>query len=148
MNLLAALPQSPDAHVLWPVEPRFHLNHEDRRYQDFHCGEPGQAILADGDRQLIVKFDLDWPTDIASTPLIFQIFVPQIGPHSPAAILHDRLIEMGMKRSVARRWMWIQLQALPLVPKWRRYAMYAGVWLWDTFAVPLGFKTPGRGFKW
>lgn len=147
-TLLTANPRAADARVLWPVEPQFRLNQLDRMYQDFWCDEAGQAILVDGDNQLVVKFDYGWPTDISSTPSIFRVFVPQTGPHAPAAVLHDRLLGLGMDRAVARKWMHTQLLHLDKVTKFRRRSMYVGVWAWDMFILPLRFGKPRGGFKW
>ena len=138
-------PQVPKAYVEWVVEPRFRLNHEDRRYENFWCYHAGQAILHDGDTQIVVDFEVGWKTDITSSPLLFQALVPQTGPHAPAAVLHDRLLDMGLPRAEARRWMWIQLQQLELVSKSRRRVMYAGVWFWDTVYVPL--ETAKKDFR-
>lgn len=105
----------------------------DGHYRTVECIHAGRAEFGDG---TMVDFPLGWGTDITSTPWFLHSLIPQLGPHAPAAILHDRLLDLGVPRKIARRWMRRQLQQLPLVNPWRKFGMIAGVWCFDTFVIP------------
>lgn len=116
--------------VEWAPAPVVELM-MDGDYDKFQCVKAGRAILGGSDD--VVDFPKGWVTDVTSSPLILRPLVPQLGPHAPAALLHDRMLETGRKRSQARKWMWRQLKQLPKVCLGRRYAMFIGVWIWDLF---------------
>lgn len=53
------------------------------------------------DEPFIVPRDLEeWRTDLVSVPTLFAWLVPKIGPHLPAAIVHDALV-LGRGEAVA-----------------------------------------------
>lgn len=114
--------------ILWSKRPEFCLVN-DGYYQTVVCVVDGCVEL--GDSPLVVTFPVGWKTDVTSTPWFLHSLLSQLGPHSPAAILHDRLLDLGMHREIARYWMVMQLHQLPLVNPWRRRIMHAGVWFFD-----------------
>jgi hypothetical protein len=122
--------------ILWLEKPKFELVDDDELYVFFVCTKRGLALLGDSTR---VEFELGWRTDVTSTPSFLSPIVPKLGPHAPAALLHDRLLDLGFPRAYARKWMRNQLKALRKVEKWRKWAMHAGVWVYDLFK-----RAPGR----
>ncbi len=123
-----------DNRIKWIKRPTFQLIN-DGEYKNFICCEYG-IVLLDGKE---IYFPTGWITDITSTPRLLYSIVPQIGHHSPAAILHDRLLELGSRKE-ARKWMGIQLEELENVSIIRRWLMCSGVWLWDNIRHGLIFK--------
>lgn len=84
-----------------------------------------------------VVIPVGWDTDLATVPNILQWLVPRDGSHGYAAMVHDRLLESGYKRSIARKWMREALRHdHKQISWWRIKAMYGGVWfydLWDKY---------------
>lgn len=117
--------------ITWKKIPIFQLINDDT-YNTFICVEKGSVLLGDFE----LDFPVGWITDISSVPPILSSFLPQIGPHSPAAILHDRLLEVGTRKN-ARKWMLIQLKELKKISRARRWFMYFGVWFWDNVYLKL-----------
>ena len=111
--------------ITWVAEPEFRLVNEDQMYSTFECVKRGEVELSNG---VTVVFELDWRTDVTSTPGWLRGALPQLGPQ---ALLHDRLLEAGMSRHTARKWMLRQLELLPNVSRLRRHIMHAGVWIGD-----------------
>jgi len=123
--------KTPDSEIIrWLDNPRFELITDDGQCNRFRCVEEGLATLGGN---MSVRFPKGWISDVTSTPLLLHPFLPQLGPHAPAALLHDRLLNLGKKRSLARLWMWRQLKQLDNVTRSRRYVMFLGVWIWDHF---------------
>jgi hypothetical protein len=114
--------------IQWSEEPVFELVNSDRNFNSFVCSKPGSVRLKGVG---VIEFHVGWPTDVTSSPWYVQWLIPQLGPHAPAAVLHDRLIGLGFPTAVARKWMHLQLKQLPKVKWWRRMAMVTGVWLWN-----------------
>jgi len=110
-----------DNKITWLKLPIFELIN-DGEYKNFLCNRYGMVKLGDE----IIYFPTGWKTDITSTPRIFLSLVPQIGNHSPAAILHDRLLELK-PRKVARHWMVTQLNSMQNVPRIVKFLMWFGV---------------------
>lgn len=80
---------------------------------------------------LRLTFPVGWETDFTSSPPWSRGFVSQLGAHSPAALLHDRMLDLGHDRHFARSVMNEQLKDLTLVPNWRRYLIIGGIFLND-----------------
>jgi Protein of unknown function (DUF1353) len=117
--------------ITWKKIPTFQLIN-DETYHTFICVGDGLVVLGDVE----LDFPIGWTTDITSTPQCFAGFISQIGPHSPAAIIHDRLLEK-FPREYARKWMYIQLKELRKVSPISRWLMYLGVWFWDNIYLKL-----------
>ena len=96
--------------VDWKAIPRFELSPANGSWDEFVCVHPGEVRLDD----LVVEFPVGWVTDVTSTPIPFRGFVPQLGPHSPAALIHDRLLYLKFERR-AREAMVRQLELLDRV---------------------------------
>ncbi len=92
------------------------------------CTKPGKVILGE---TLAIDFPLGWRTDVTTTPRILLPLIPQIGAHNPASLLHDRLLDLGYPRHIARQWMVLQLKELKDVSKARELLMHVGVMLLD-----------------
>lgn len=110
--------------IVWVTEPEFALINADSNFNRFRCIKAGEVQLRDVGS---IKFELDWVTDVTTSPWYAQWLVPQLGPHAPAALLHDKLLELGFPRAEARRWMVKQLRLLPKVSRLRKISMTAGV---------------------
>lgn len=121
-------------YVVWLERPEFELIQDDHRFNKFRCFVPGRAKLSDG---RVVEFEIGWVTDVTSAPTIMAIVLAQLGPHAPAALLHDKLLELGLPRKYARRWMKVQLSQLDNVKKWRKHAMYYGVYFYDVVVITI-----------
>lgn len=80
---------------------------------------------------LRLVFPVGWTTDFTSSPAWARGFVSQLGSHSPASLIHDRLLDLGHPRNFARKVMSAQLKELSLVPIWRRQIIVLGVFLND-----------------
>lgn len=131
-------------HIEWIKKPVLELINDDQ-YETFRCSHYG-CVMLHGRVGLPRKleFHLGWRTDITSVPRPLRWLIPQIGPHAPAAILHDRLLDEGVPRRMARRWARIQLDQLKdRVSRFRRMAIMAGIWFWDTFMAEEGQKMFG-----
>ena len=111
--------------IAWIREPRFELIN-DGSYNRFLCTSYGIVRLDNKD----VLIPTGWRTDMTSVPAWGRSLVPQLGAHAPAVLLHDRLLDLGYPRKEARRWLAAQLALLPRVKR-RRFAIVAGVWLFD-----------------
>jgi Protein of unknown function (DUF1353) len=120
----------PSELVTWSVQPVFSLIN-DGYFNQMICTTAGEARLGH-DRSLV--FPLGWRTDITSTPWYFSSLLSQLGPHAPAAIIHDRLLNLGFSRAYAWKWMRLQLRQLPRVTRPRRWFMLGGTWLYDVLA--------------
>ena len=96
------------------------------------CFEAG-AVLLDG---RLVEFPMGWTTDVTSTPRCLYWLLPQLGGHNSASLLHDRLLDLGWPRDIARHYMALQLETLGdagEVSRFRRTAMCWGVTAFDFF---------------
>lgn len=126
--------------IWWVSSPDFGLYCDDQMYDKVICTRRGLARLVEpGGDYLEVDFPEGWVSDVTSSPLAFRMLVPQLGPHAPAAILHDRLLNTGFARGDARRWMWVCLSGLHQAHWLRRFAMYAGVLCWDVLVAVKGW---------
>lgn len=115
-----------DTFISWVVEPKFRVVH-DGLYNRFSCVEAGRISLG-GE---LIDFDFGWTTDFTTGNWFTFIFVPQLGPHVPAALIHDLLLDLGRPRAEARKWMRTQLRLLENVPWWRRILMPLGIRVYD-----------------
>lgn len=113
--------------ITWLAEPDCRLIKGDGHWNTFRCVTPGAVMLDD----VVVEFPLGWVTDATSSPVWARSLLPQLGAHVPAALLHDRLLDLGWPRATARYWMNEQLRELTLVSRARRWRMVSGVWLYD-----------------
>ena len=92
------------------------------------CREPGTAVLDD---EILVEFPVGWVTDMTSSPWWARTFVPQLGPHVPAVLLHDRLLNLDYDRDTCRFWLREQLKLLPKVPRRHYLFIVAGTTCYD-----------------
>jgi hypothetical protein len=122
----------PNTHITWKTRPVFSLVN-DEYYRTLVCTAAGEVELGVGGCML--SFPVGWRTDIASVPWFLQSLLSQIGAHAPAALLHDRMLDMGFPRDVARKWMHTQLKQSPRVTRCRRWLMLAGVWCYDCWCA-------------
>lgn len=113
--------------IRWQARPRFELLPWGGLYNRYQALTAG-AVLVDG---VVISFPKGWVTDITSSPWWAYSIIAQTGPHAPAALLHDRLLELGYARSYARSVMAMQLRLLVRVHPVHRALMIAGVWLHD-----------------
>jgi len=120
-------------HFAWIEEPIFTLIN-DGWYRTHECTKSGSVIYSDvnGDR-LEIKFDKGWATDFTSSPLWARSFLAQSGPHLPAALIHDWLLDKGFDRDFSRKLMSLQLKELPNVKPFIRRRMVSSVWFYDKF---------------
>ena len=109
----------------WLAIPRFALLPADGHWNKFECIRSG-AVSYNGE---IIDFPIGWTTDVTSSPPWGRSFLSQLGPHAPAALLHDRLLDLNYVRAYARKAMVYQLRLLELVVPWRLQLMAAGVWV-------------------
>lgn len=112
--------------IEWESEPEFMVLH-DGFYNRFQCVKSG-VVLLDGKA---VGFPPGWVTDFTTGNWLTFIFLPQLGAHVPAALLHDRLLDLGYPRKDARKWMREQLDLLENVHLIRRFVMPLGVRIYD-----------------
>lgn len=115
--------------ITWTQQPRFEIIENDGRWDRFVCVAAGLAEV-NGHQ---IYFPLDWITDAASVPKLLRSIVDQLGPHLPAVLIHDRMLELGYPRKVARAALVAQLKELRQVTRFRRFAITVGVWGYDTF---------------
>lgn len=108
----------------------------DGQFNRHVCIEAALVTL-DGEE---IHFPVGWITDFASVPWYAQSILPQIGPHGPAALIHDRLLDLDWERDLARFWLQEQLKELDDVHPARKFVMPKGVWLWDLFKYKLKRK--------
>jgi hypothetical protein len=124
----------------WIREPRFELINGGS-YNRFICTSYGIVRIDNKD----ILIPTGWRTDMTSVPAWGRGFVPQLGAHAPAVLVHDRLLDLGYPRKEARRNMIEQLDLLPRVKWWRKWLLINGVRLYDMKAA---FHTldliPGR----
>lgn len=116
--------------IKWEKIPRFEIIGDDDMWNTFKCVSDGKAFFND----IEIVFEIGWKTDIASVPWWGRSFLAQIGPHSPAALIHDKLLEMGVERDLARRAMEEQLKMSPKVIKIHRKLMIWGVAFYDLWS--------------
>ena len=112
--------------VVWRRVPTLQLINDDFSFNKFIVTSGGIAIW----RGEAIVFPKGWVTDVASTPVWARGLFPQLGPHSPAALLHDRMLDTGRERSLARTAMLDCLNSLSIgiIVK---ASMYVAVFLWD-----------------
>lgn len=113
-----------------PDEPaRFVVEQEgDTRFR-LLAGHGFQLNLADGSAPVLVTDETLPVTDLASIPGFLSWFVSRTGRHTPAALVHDRLVTPGMD-PVARAAaddLFLDLMARLDVPPVRRTVMWAAV---------------------
>lgn len=97
--------------ITWISFPRLELYTTDNKHNTLECFYPGSCILREkGKRRTVVDFPLGWRTDVTTTPAPFLL--RQLGPHGPAAVLHDRLLQIFEDREEARKWTKVQLDIL------------------------------------
>lgn len=113
--------------VSWIDHPEFKLVANGGQWNKFMCISPGVAMIDDYE----VYFPVGWETDFTSSPSWARSLVAQLGTHAPAVILHDRLLDMGASRRIARSWMSLQLKELALVSNAKRWRIVSAVWLYD-----------------
>lgn len=117
--------------VRWVKAPVFKTIPNGGRYNRNECICSGEVVLTpENGTQVKVDFPLGWQTDFTTRPRWARLLIDQTGPHIPAIIIHDRLLETH-SRDFARKAMAAQLKALVLVPKWQRRAAVFGVFLND-----------------
>lgn len=112
--------------IEWIREPRFELINGDS-YNRFLCTSYGIVRINKKD----VLIPTGWRTDMTTVPAWGRGFVPQLGAHAPAVLLHDRLLDLGWSRREARRVFIEQLRLLPRVKWWRKHLLIGGVYLFD-----------------
>lgn len=118
--------------VEWKVIPRLEIISNDGQWNHFKCFQAGEAIWTDDNLNThIIDFPIDWRTDVATVPMPLRVVLSQIGAHSPAAILHDRALDMGWERRQARALMIDELATLRRLNTIQKTAMIAGVFIWD-----------------
>jgi len=78
-------------------------------------------------------------TDYASIPRAFQLFIPKLGRHRKAAVLHDYLYSKNNKYSFLTRkdcdCLFYMAMKESDVPRWKYFSMYRAVRLggWSSF---------------
>jgi hypothetical protein len=112
--------------IVWIREPRFELINGGS-YNRFLCTSYG-IVRIDNKNTLIPT---GWRTDMTSVPAWGRGFVPQLGAHAPAVLLHDYLLDLGWPREAAKRVFIEQLNLLPQVKRWRKWLLVGGVTLYD-----------------
>lgn len=113
--------------IEWIEIPQFKVLENDGNWNIFETILPGSVFVND----ILVIFPKGWITDFTSSPVWARGLVSQLGPHSPAALLHDRLLVLGYERKFARSVMKKQLELLPKVNKLTAFWMYFGVFGYD-----------------
>lgn len=113
--------------VTWLTTPRFEIVSNDGMWDTFICFQEG-AFDIDGARHCI---PVGYVTDFASVPPTLRSFLSQTGKHSPAALVHDLLLDKGADRDYARKAMVSTLRGLDAVSPTRRNLMHLGVWSYD-----------------
>lgn len=116
--------------IRWVAKPVFELIENEGNWDKFITVREGIVVVNDE----IIRFPIGWVTDITSSPLWARGFVGQLGPHSPAALIHDRLLETGHSRKYSRQVMKKQLDLLEKVGKLTKWWMFCGVWVYDVFS--------------
>jgi hypothetical protein len=119
--------QSQSTEIVWISIPQFELIEGAGDYNTFKCVKAGSVKLG-GE---LIEFEIGWISDMTSSPLWAHSFVPQLGPHAPAVIIHDKLLDMGRPRKEARFWLNKQLLILKRVTPTRRSLIVSGVWFYD-----------------
>ena len=119
------------ARIIWVDIPRFEIISNDGMWNRFRCIQEGAVSYLFNEGEGLVVFPVGWTTDFSSVPWWGRIFLPQLGPHSPAALLHDRALDLGWSRKRARRLMVTQLCVLHKVSVFRKWAMHLGVFAFD-----------------
>lgn len=118
----------------WINIPRFELLRNDDMWNMFECIEEGWAVYTDSHKCVIsLRFEVGWKTDISSTPSWARSFLSQTGPHSPAALVHDKALEMGLSRKIARNILKDQLKYLDKMSKFKKMLMITGITLYDFY---------------
>lgn len=108
--------------ISWTKEPKFELIN-DGLYDSFVCVSFGSVNL----NGLVLVFQEGWITDMTTIPTYLQSIVQKIGPHSPAVIIHDLLLDSGFLRDEARYWLDEQLKMLDRVSFFKRKTIVTGI---------------------
>ena len=114
--------------IEWIQIPEFKLLENEGHWDHFIVVKEG-SVRIDGK---VIKFPKGWITDVTSSPKWSRGIVDQIGPHSPAALIHDRLLDLNYDRKYARSVMLEQLKNSKRVNPIVRWWMWFGVWLYDS----------------
>ena len=93
------------------------------------AGHGFQVNRPDGAAPLVVSSDTLPSTDFASIPGFLSWFVSRAGRHTPAALVHDQLVEPGMapEDRAAADDLFLELMGCLDVPPVRRTVMWAAV---------------------
>jgi hypothetical protein len=113
--------------IIWAKKPVFKLISNEGQYNVFECIEDGLATYGD----VALSFEVGWATDFTSSPLWARSFLPQVGAHAPASLIHDRALSLGLPRHICRAILNDQLKLLQMVSKKKRIMILCGVWLYD-----------------
>lgn len=114
--------------IVWAGYPEFQLVSNGGNWNKFCCVKSGEVIL----NSYLVSFPEGWETDFTSSPMWARSFVSQLGAHAPAVLIHDKLLDDGCPRAVARYWLDAQLRGLSLVSNAKRRRIVAAVWMYDS----------------
>lgn len=101
--------------------------------------EPLTYQVKESSEQFALVVPVNFVTDYASIPRAFQLFIPKLGRHRKAAVLHDYLYSKNNKYSYLTRkecdCIFYAAMKDSGVAKWKRYSMYRAVRLggWASF---------------
>lgn len=114
--------------VEWTEKPKFEFAYKKGKVSYYRTIKAGKAIW----KGLELEFELGWVTDFASVPWWAMWLVKQDGPYRYATVLHDKALEDGWKRSIARDIFWDELKtAESQTGKFKTAIIFVAVWLHD-----------------
>jgi hypothetical protein len=88
-------------------------------------------------------------TDGVSDPWLFRRVVPKLGPHLPAAVVHDYLYDQATTTKAKADWVFLQILKELGIPLWQRWPMWLAVRLfgrgkWKLFTKRRHDRNNGR----
>lgn len=114
--------------VTWIEKPEFKFIFKYKGKHYYRVVKSGKAIWKD----LEIEFPQWWVTDFASVPRWAMWLIKQDGPYRYATVLHDKALEDGWKRSIARDIFWDELKtAESQTGKFKTAIIFAAVWWYD-----------------
>lgn len=127
-----------------PLELRYYRDSDREGNRDYWKLMTGFEYYLATDVTVTVKVPKGFVTDGASVPKWLQWLLPPWGAYGQAAVLHDYLLDVGRMRNdkghfvycrtrTEARKHFIDAMRILSVPRWKRYILGVGVWLFDKF---------------
>lgn len=127
--------------TIWHSVPVFVVIANGGKWNKFECVKSGHCTSASGQD---LHFKIGWVMDGASVPSFARSFVHQLGPHLPAVIIHDIMLNRGFRRNLARYDLISQLKELPRVNWFTLQLFRAFITMFDFYLFVCKGQTHGQ----